>query len=63
MVETQIFLVRVWQHMSQFRASVRGVGEEAPQLFTEPAQLTEFLLHSVAVPADPSVLVNTGEST
>ena len=63
MVETQIFLVLVWQHMSQFRASVRGVGEEAPQLFTEPVQLTEFLLHSVAAPAHPSGLVNTGEST
>ena len=63
MAETQIFIVRVWQQLSQFHAPVRRVDEEAPQLFTEPAQLTEFLVHRVAVPADPSGLVKPGEST
>jgi hypothetical protein len=40
--DTQLFLVRVWQDLAQFRASVRGVTEEEPQLFTDPAQLAEF---------------------
>jgi hypothetical protein len=51
--DTQLFLVRVWQHLAQFRASVRGVDEEEPHLFTEPAQVTEFLVHTLVSPASP----------
>lgn len=50
MNDTQIFLLRVWQELGQFRASLRGVDEELPRLFTEPAQLTAFLEHAVAAP-------------
>lgn len=39
----QIFVVRVWQHLSQFRASVRPPGDGEPRLFTEPAQVGEYL--------------------
>jgi hypothetical protein len=43
MGEVQLFVVRVWRHLRQFRASVRAAGEEEPRLFREPAQLAEFL--------------------
>ncbi len=43
MGEAQLFLVRVWQHLSQFRASVRGIGTEEQRLFEEPQQLGEYL--------------------
>ncbi|MFO1288581.1 MAG: hypothetical protein U1F25_12060 [Rubrivivax sp.] len=43
MNEPRLFLVRVWRHLSQFRAAVRGVDEAEPRLFDEPAQLGEFL--------------------
>ena len=43
MGEAQLFLVRVWQHLSQFRASVRGIGTEEQRLFEEPQQLSEYL--------------------
>jgi hypothetical protein len=43
MGDVQVFLVRVWQHMSQFRASVRGIGEDEPRLFDEPQRLSEYL--------------------
>ncbi len=43
MNEPRLFLVRVWQHLNQFRAAVRGVDDSEPQLFDEPARLGEFL--------------------
>jgi len=43
MGEVQVFLVRVWQHLGQFRASVRLVGQDEVWLFVEPQQLTEHL--------------------
>lgn len=43
MGDVQVFLVRVWQHLSQFRASVRGIGEGEPRLFEEPQELGEYL--------------------
>ena len=51
MNETQLFLLRTWQERGQFRASLRGVDEELPRLFTEPAQLTAFLERATAAPA------------
>ncbi|MBK9133706.1 MAG: hypothetical protein IPM15_04970 [Betaproteobacteria bacterium] len=48
MSEPRLFLVRVWQHLSQFRAAVRGLDEAEPQLFDEPAQLGEFLRQASA---------------
>lgn len=44
MRDTQLFVVRVWQHQNAFRASLRPINEGAPQLFTEPGQVAEFLL-------------------
>lgn len=42
--ESRFFIVRVWQQtMRGFRASVRSPGDEAPRLFTEPAQVASFL--------------------
>lgn len=43
MGNTQLFLVRVWQNLSQFRASVRAVNDGEPRLFTEPEQVGQFL--------------------
>ncbi|MBK9572333.1 MAG: hypothetical protein IPO43_06185 [Rhodoferax sp.] len=51
MNEPQLFLVRVWQHLSQFRAAVRGVDETEPRLFDEPAQLGEYLRQASAEPS------------
>ena len=44
----RLFLVRVWQHLRQFRAAVRGMDESEPRLFDEPAQLGEFLRQASA---------------
>lgn len=54
MSETQLFLIRVWQHLGQFRASVRWVGAEAPCLFTEPEAVGEFLRRAALSPAGAS---------
>ncbi len=55
MGEPRLFLVRVWQQLSQFRAAVRGVDEAEPRLFDEPAQLGEFLRQaSIEAPAAPA---------
>lgn len=55
MAEKQLFLVRVWQHLSQFRASVRSVDEDEPRLFTHPQQVGEFLsAASAQAPNDPN---------
>ncbi|CAG1004719.1 hypothetical protein BURK2_03314 [Burkholderiales bacterium] len=55
MNEPRLFLVRVWQHLSQFRASVRGVDDSEPQLFDEPARLGEFFRQaSVELPRSTS---------
>jgi|APLow6443716910_1056828.scaffolds.fasta_scaffold1433055_1 hypothetical protein len=43
MGNTQLFLVRVWQNLSQFRASVRPVNNSEPRLFTDPEQVSQFL--------------------
>lgn len=48
MSEPRLFLVRVWQHLSQFRAAVRSVDDAEPRLFDEPAQLGEFLRQASA---------------
>jgi predicted component of type VI protein secretion system len=39
----QLFLVRIWQEQREFRASVRPVDERDAMLFTEPAEMLEFL--------------------
>ena len=39
----QLFLVRIWQEQREFRASVRPVDERDALLFTEPAEMLEFL--------------------
>ncbi|MFO1267994.1 MAG: hypothetical protein U1F67_15230 [Rubrivivax sp.] len=55
MNEPRLFLVRVWRHLSQFRAAVRGVDEAEPRLFDEPAQLGEFLRQaSTEAPPPPA---------
>lgn len=68
MGDTQLFLLRIWQHLGQFRASVRGVAEEEPRLFTEAGQLTEFLVQIGAAAQATNHrgldgLINPGEST
>ena len=50
MEDKQLFLVRVWQHLSQFRASVRPPGDGEPRLFTRPEQVGEFLTAAIAAP-------------
>lgn len=54
MSEPRLFLVRVWQHLSQFRAAVRGLDQDEPRLFDEPAQLGEFL-REASVETSPSL--------
>lgn len=60
MRETQLFLVRVWQHHSEFRASVRAVDDGEPRLFTEPVQVGEFLRAASALSAAPGAQENGG---
>ena len=58
----RLFLVRVWQQQGCFRASLRGVDEEEPQLFDEPAQLGEYLRCAAsAAPADPVPVTASGQ--
>ncbi|MBK6864847.1 MAG: hypothetical protein IPG91_15565 [Ideonella sp.] len=58
----RLFLVRVWQQQGCFRASLRGVDEEEPQLFDEPAQLGEYLRCAAsAAPADPAPATASGQ--
>jgi hypothetical protein len=54
MSEPRLFLVRVWHHLSQFRAAVRGVDQDEPLLFDEPAQLGEYLRQASADAARPA---------
>ncbi|MBL8318062.1 MAG: hypothetical protein JNJ42_06630 [Burkholderiaceae bacterium] len=54
MSEPRLFLVRVWQHLSQFRAAVRSVDQDEPRLFDEPAQLGEFLREASAEAPPPA---------
>lgn len=54
MGEPRLFLVRVWQQLSQFRAAVRGVDEAEPRLFDEPGQLGEFLRQASAEAPPPA---------
>lgn len=61
MDDTQLFVLRVWLHQGQFRASVRDASEEEPRLFSEPTQLTEFLVASVDPQTRHIGLINPGE--
>jgi hypothetical protein len=64
MSEPRLFLVRVWQHLSQFRAAVRGLDQEEPRLFDEPAQLCEFLREaSVDAQTSPPAECRSAPST
>ena len=54
MGDTQLFLVRVWQAQLRFRASVRPPAGGEPHLFTEPAQVGEFLRAASAAAANES---------
>ena len=49
MGQPQLFLVRIWQDLSRFRASVRPVNDGDPQLFTEPEQVGEYFRAATAV--------------
>ncbi len=65
MDEPRLFLVRVWQHLRQFRAAVRGMDESEPRLFDEPAQLGEFLRQASAEAspaADSNASTNAGQT-
>jgi hypothetical protein len=55
MGDTQLFLVRVWRHFSQFCASVRGIDQEEPLPFAEPDRLCEFLRDASEGPRDVDV--------
>lgn len=41
--EPLLFLLRVWLERGAFRAALRQVGSGEPTVFTQPAQLGEFL--------------------
>lgn len=41
--DTQFFIVRVWRHLSQFRASVRRVDADEPCLCTSPEQVAQVI--------------------
>ena len=54
MGEVQVFVVRVWRHRNGFRASVRGIDEEAPRVFDQPEQVSEFLRRAAEEPSPGS---------
>jgi hypothetical protein len=43
MDDTELFIVRVWRHLSQFRASVRRVDADEACLCTTPEQVAQVL--------------------
>lgn len=43
MVDSRLFLLRVWPRPDDFRAVLRGVDEQAAQLFTTPDTLVRYL--------------------
>lgn len=43
MDDAELFIVRVWRHLSQFRASVRRVDADEPCLCTTPEQVAQVL--------------------
>lgn len=55
MSEAQLFTVRVWRQQAQFRATLRAVGEERSELFTEPAAVAQFLEGASADPRAAAV--------
>lgn len=61
MDDIQLFVLRVWLHQGQFRASVRATSEEEPRLFTEPGQLTEFLVTTIGPQTSHTALTTPGE--
>lgn len=62
MGEVQVFVVRVWRQLNRFRASVRGVDEEAPRFFEQPEQVSEFLRHASEEPPAAAESPPTRES-
>lgn len=66
MNEPRLFLVRVWQHLSQFHAAVRGLDQDEPRLFHEAQQLGEFLRAASEAgfaPPDERAAGEPGEAT
>lgn len=61
MGDPQLFVIRVWRHASGFRASVRGVGDAEPLLFTAAERLTEFLCGAPADPIEDAAPARTQE--
>jgi hypothetical protein len=53
MAEVSLFIVRVWQQATGFRAALRRVDDEQPQCFDTPEQVTEFLVRAGAPGAPP----------
>lgn len=54
MDDTRLYLVRVWQQASQFRASVRAADDDEAQLFTAPDALGAFFAEHAATAAAPA---------
>lgn len=51
MVDVQLYVIRVWQQLNPFRASIRAVGQEEPHFFSAPEEVSDFLRRA----ADSSV--------
>ena len=51
MDDPQLFVIRVWQDGSRFRASVRAADDAPPRLFTAAEELALFLSRAAQVPA------------
>lgn len=64
MDEARVYTVRVWRQVEAFRASVRVVGGDEAELFTEPKQVTQFLEQACAPQpaAAPAPTPSTGSS-
>jgi len=67
MDDPQLFVVRVWQDASRFRASVRAADETLPRLFSAPEELVLFLARAAQrsteapnTPAPPSTSLPDG---
>lgn len=51
MSEARVYTVHLWRQADAFRASVRAVGDEHAELFTEPKQVAQFLDRACPPPA------------
>jgi len=53
MEDGSLYLVRVWRHPGEFRASVRSVSDEHLRLFTAPDDLARYFAETGVAETEP----------